>query len=570
MDHSTNSLLATAVLCLIAAFAGGLVARLVKLPVLLGYLFAGIVIGPFTPGLTADQDITANLADIGVTLLLFNVGLHFSLKDLMSVRRIAGVGALLQIGTTLLLGTAFAKIFLNVAWAEAIMVGLGVSIASTAISTRLLIENRQMARFAGRAALGWLVVQDLAVIFAMVLFPIFIGEGSHDLATFVKDISDAVIRLLGFAVAIFLGARYCVPRLLGYVARTGSHELFTLGLIVTALGVAYGSAVVFGVSLALGAFFAGVVIGESDLNHHAAAEILSLQEIFTIFFFVSAGMLFNPATLVQKPIEIAVLWSVIVFGMGGITMMALIAARLPVLAAATVGGAFSQIGEFTFVLAQMGHHAGILNEGTRDLLLATAIVSILLSPLSLAAFRRLGLFIADTKWVQQFQADGAAPVLTPPLDGHVILVGFGRVGKIVAAALQAHKIVPLVIEADRKRMEAARRQDMPTLYGDCTRETIFAAAQPEAASLLIVTVPESHQARRIVSLARKTNPDLRVIVRVHEENDARYMEKQGASLVVMGEREIGIGLSSYALGHFHVDPQVIHGTLDRLRHQDGV
>ena len=323
METHASGLLSTLVVSLVAAFAGGLAVRVIKLPPMLGYLLAGMLIGPFMPDVMGNQTMAAELAEIGVALLLFNVGLHFSLQDLVAVRRIAVWGAFLQMLTSGALGFCIARFFFDRNPATALIMGISFSVASTAISSRLLEEKRQFSTLAGRIAVGWLVVQDIAAILAMVVFPMLINETSSMSGPLVSIMGKTVLQVAAFAVVMLFGARKYVPRLLEYVARVGSRELFTLAVIVIALGIAYGSALIFGVSIALGAFFAGVVIGESDLNHHAAAEALSLQQIFAILFFVSVGMLFDPSSLQRMPVEIVTMWSVIVLGMGGATLLIL-------------------------------------------------------------------------------------------------------------------------------------------------------------------------------------------------------------------------------------------------------
>ncbi len=567
MEFHATGLLPTLVISLVAAFAGGLAVRIVNLPPMLGYLLAGIVLGPATPGYFADQAMASDLAEIGVALLLFNVGLHFSLKDLLAVRRVALLGAFFQMSISCAIGFSLARHFFGCGLAASGIIGLSFSIASTAISSRLLEERRQFSTLAGRIAVGWLVAQDIAAVLAMVLFPAFIGKEELDLGPMFLTLGQTVLQVAGFAVVMLFGARKYIPKLLEYVARVGSRELFTLAVIVIALGIAYGSAVIFGVSIALGAFFAGVVIGESDLSVHAAAEALSMQQIFAILFFVSIGMLFDPGSIMRIPVEIFAALAVIVLGMGFVTFITLIALRVPPQAAALVGGVFAQAGEFSFILSQMGYKWGVLTQNDRDLIIAAALVSIILNPMVTRVFSRLGIWVGGTKSMARWQKLGevAIPEILQPLKEHAILVGHGRVGQKVADALKKNNIPYVIIESDRRLMEKLHRAGMPVIFGDASREIVLMAAHPETAKLLIITTPHSAQVRQTTTQAKRLNPQLEVIVRVHEEAEARHMAKLGVGLSVMGEREIALGLSAHALQHYGIEPNIVLETLNALR-----
>lgn len=568
MEHHSSYLVSTLVVSLVAAFAGGLAARSLKLPPLLGYIFAGVLVGPFTPGFVADQAVASELAEVGVALLLFNIGLHFSVRDLLVVRRIAILGAITQIVISWSLGWILASFVLGSKPEAAIVIGLSIAIASTAISTRVLEERRQLSTVAGRVALGWLIVQDIVVIVALVLLPVLSGREDPNAANIFTKLGQTLLQVTGFALVMLFGGRKVIPYVLGYVARIGSRELFTLAVIVIALGIAYGSSIIFGVSLALGAFFAGIVIGESDLNHHASAEALSMQQIFTILFFVSVGMLFDPRGIVQMPKEIMAFWFAIVFGMGFVTFVLLLLLRIPPEGAAMVGGAFSQIGEFSFVLCELGRGWGLLSKRENDLMLAVALASIVLNPIIMFLFRHIGEWAGSSHLVSRLRRDGEIhmPETAQPLIGHVIIVGHGRVGRTVARALETHGISYISIESNRRLMEKLRQQNKPVIFGDAGREAVLKAAHPETARLIVLTLPDGPQARRIAGLVKKLNPALEIIVRVHDDTDAQHMEKLGIGLAVMGEREIALGLSAYALQHYGVDSQEAMETLSRLRH----
>ena len=565
MEHSTG-LLSTLVVSLVAAFTGGLAARAVNLPPLLGYLLAGIALGPFTPGFIANQAVASELAEIGVALLLFNIGLHFSLKDLVAVRKIAVIGATVQMLIGCILGFWVSWHFLGCSLTASLMMGLSFSIASTAVSSRLLEEKRLMSTYAGRIAMGWLVVQDIAVIIAMVIFPSIVQSSDLSYPQLAAVISKTLLQVMGFAAVIIFGVRQLIPRLLAYVARIGSRELFTLAVIVIALGISYGSAEMFGVSLALGAFFAGVVIGETDLNHHAAAEALSMQQVFTILFFVSAGMLFDPASIMEMPTGIMLAWAAIVVGIGLVTFAALMFARVSPEAAAIVAGAFSQVGEFSFVLGQLGHKWGILTQSDRDLILAVALVSIVLNPIIMFILPKFARWLGGTSIMMRWRSDGEAYIPGgQPLAGHVIMIGHGQVGQMISDALKAHGITYIAIESDRRLMEKLSKQDLPVVFGDATREQVLMAAHPETAKLVIITVPQGNQVRRIATLVKKINPKAEIIVRVHEDAEAKQISKLGIGLAVMGEREIALGLSAFALQHYGVESHIVLQTLSTMR-----
>ncbi len=569
MVSASNGILSTLIISLVAAFAGGLLVRVIRFPPLLGYLAAGTLIGPFTPGIEANQAVASELAEVGVALLLFNIGLHFSWKDLAVVRRIAVFGAVLQMIISCGLGFCVAWLLLGFDTTASFLMGLSFSVASTAISTRLLEEKHQFSSYAGRIALGWLVVQDIAVILAMVLVPFLVNTQGLVLGEVAKSMGKTLLQVAGFAVVIMFGVRKIIPKLLSYVARVGSRELFTLAVIVIALGIAYGSSVLFGVSLALGAFFAGVVIGETDLNHHAAAESLSMQQVFTILFFVSVGMLFDPSSIQRMPFGILASWGVIVVGIGVMTSVLLVIARVRPEAAAVVGGAFSQIGEFSFILSQVGYKWGILNQDNRDLILAVALVSIIGNPLVMYLFVKVGRWVSGTKTVMRWLKEGETHHWPgSPLAGHVILIGHGRVGRMISDALRAHDIAYVTIESDRRLMERLLKLGLPVIFGDATREQVLAASHPETARLVIVTLPLAASVRRIVSqLKQRLNPDIDIIVRVHEDIEAKHMTKLGIGLAVMGEREIALGLSAYALQHYGIDSHEVLETIGNLRQQ---
>lgn len=566
MDAQGLGLLPTLVVSLTVAFLGGLLARAVRLPPMLGYLFAGVVVGPFTPGFIADQSIANELAEIGVALLLFGVGLHFSFQDLLAVRRLVVPGALLQIAVTTAIGSAVGAAVLGLDPSAAVIVGLSVAIASTAVATRALDQRGQLTAVAGRMALGWLVVQDMVVILALVLIPA-LGGGAGAAVDLAGEIGRAVMQLAGFVAIIVLVGRRAIPALLGYVARLGSRELFTLAVVVVALGVAYGSSLLFGISLALAAFFAGVVLGESDLNHHAAAEALPMQHVFAVLFFVSAGMLFDPVTLVHMPLELAAVVVTIVAGTGLVTLAILLGLRASPETAGVVGATFAQIGEFSFILTDLAVRRGLLPASARDLVLGAALVSIMINPLVFPLFLRAAAWLGRIPAVALWREHGgpAMPHWAPKVANHAILVGHGRVGSTVATALAGHGLDYVVVESDRRLAERLRDAGTHVIYGDATREEVLKAALPQSARLIVVALPDAFQARRVISLARKLNPRIETVVRTHTEAEALYLADAGVGLAVMGEREIAFGMSDFALQRLGVAAEDAQDTVNRLR-----
>jgi CPA2 family monovalent cation:H+ antiporter-2 len=567
MSH-VGPLVATLVVALTLAFALGFAARLLRLPPLLGYIAAGIAVGPHTPGFVADPDITAALAEIGVALLLFAVGLQFHARDLLAVWRVALPGALAQITAGTLLGAAAGAAGLGLDWGPALVFGLALAISSTAVSTRALEEKGRLSGEAGRIALGWLVVQDLVVVLALVLLPVLAGVGAaEDLGA---KLATTAVELAAFLVAMALGGRVVLPRLLAVVAGTGSRELFTLAVIVIALGTAFGSSAIFGVSPALGAFFAGVLLGESPLGHQAAAETVPLQRVFVALFFVSVGVLVDPAAMVAMPGASLATLAAVLLGTGGAILALLLLLRVPVPAAATVAGAMTQIGEFSFLLSALAIGAGVLPEAARGPILAAATLTILATPLTQAMADRLALRIEGTRRMRAWlMRRGRARLSHPPaqgLDGHAILVGHGRVGRVVAAALRRHAVPYVVIETDHRMAEALRAEGVPVVWGDATRIEVLKAARPETARLIVLGMPDAAGCRRVLDMARAANPAIIAAARAHDEAEAAFLAREdGMGLVVMGEREIALGMADFAMTRLGVPAEEALRTVEGLR-----
>lgn len=558
MAHETT-LLATFAAAFVFALAFGFLAARLRLPPLVGYLLAGVLIGPFTPGIVADVDLAAQLSEVGVILLMFGVGLHFSLKDLIAVRSIAVPGAIAQILTATLIGGALARIWGWPAGASLVF-GLSLSVASTVVLLKALEQKNALTSREGRIAVGWLIVEDLAMVFALVLLPAFAQMLDGRAAGTDPRLWVSLAWTLGkvtlfVAAALVVGTRL-VPWMLAHVARTGSRELFTLSILAVALGIATGSALLFDVSFALGAFFAGVILSESDLSHKAAEDSLPLQDAFAVLFFVSVGMLFDPAILVHEPWAVLGVVLVIVIGKSLAAFVIVLAFGFPLETALTVSASLAQIGEFSFILASLGLALGLLHSEAQNLILAGAILSIALNPLVFAATGPLLRLIHRSRWITAFLERRASaaeqPSESPPMQGHAIVVGHGRVGGDITPALQHQGLPFVVIERDRRTYDDLRARDIPTVYGDASSNGVLQRAEVSSARMLVIASPDGYQTRRILELSRAANPRIQTIVRTHSESELEYLKGQHVDFVLMAERELALRLTEHVLRGFGV------------------
>ncbi len=540
-------LVSTIAIGLVLAFSLGVLAHRFKLPPLAGYLVAGILIGPFTPGFVADQNIANQLAEVGVILLMFGVGLHFSLEDLLSVRGIAVPGALAQ-------GLVAAPLGMVLGWwlgwapGAGLIFGVALSVASTVVLLRLLQERRLVETERGKITVGWLIVQDIGMVLVLVLLPglagMFHGAATApDAAEIVRTITIMLGKFGIFVAVMLLVGKRLIPAILHYVAHTGSRELFRLAVLSIALGVAYAAAELFGVSLALGAFFAGMMLSESRLSQQAATESLPLRDAFAVLFFVSVGMLFNPKIVVEAPLALLATVLIILVGKS-------IAAYLVVRffgqsrpTALMITACLAQIGEFSFILANLGLILGLLPEEGRDLILAGAIITILLNPLLFAALdvyaARREKALAEAAPVAEEQATPMRePIRPTSLAGHVVLVGHGRVGSFISSVLSESKTPLFVIEDDEDAVAGLKARGIEALRGNAANPAVIPAANLNAARCLLVAIPDAFEGGQVVQQARAINPTLPIIARAHSEAEIEHLKKHGASLVVMGEHEI--------------------------------
>ena len=551
MPHDTP-LIATIVAGLGLAFIFGTIAQRLKIPPLVGYLLAGVAVGPFTPGYVADQALATELAELGIILLMFGVGLHFSLKDLLSVKAIAIPGAIVQIAVATLMGLGLAMLM---KWkvSEGLVFGLALSVASTVVLLRALQERRLMDTGRGRIAVGWLIVEDLAMVLALVLIPAFANLQTGNVATAVSLLGahfelglGGVLLLTAVKVALFIAlmlvvGRRLIPWILHYIAHTGSRELFRLAVLAIALGVAFGSTKLFDVSLALGAFFAGMMLRESPLSARAAQESLPLRDAFAVLFFVSVGMLFDPLSVVRDPWPLIATLLVIIIGKSLAAFLIVIAFRHPVATALTISASLAQIGEFSFILAELGYASKLLSKQARDLILAGAILSIMLNPLVFAGVDWLIARLERRKAPSPSRAAAKAIPVTHLTD-HTILVGYGRVGNIIGNDLKQKKLPFLVIEASDSTVSKLRESGIEALTGNAAQPEILKAAALPKSRNVVVAIPEAFEAGQIVQQARAANAGIRIIARAHSDAEVEHLRGLGADTVIMGEREIARGM----------------------------
>ncbi len=553
MHHTP--LIATIVIGIVLAFIFGAIAHRLKLSPLVGYLLAGVAVGPYTPGFVADQPLSAELAEIGVILLMFGVGMHFSLKDLLSVRAIAIPGAIAQIVLATLLGLGLSWA-LGWSLAAGLVFGLALSVASTVVLLRALQERHLIDTERGRIAIGWLIVEDLAMVLALVLLPALAGllDDSADAASFSASAVDLALAITLGKVAIFLllmlvVGRRVIPWILHYVAYTGSRELFRLAVLAIGLGIAYGAAQIFDVSFALGAFFAGMVLSESELSQQAAEESLPLRDAFAVLFFVSVGILFDPLIVVREPWPVLAVLAIILIGKSVAAFAIVIAFRHPVGTALMIAASLAQIGEFSFILANLGVDLGLLPERGRDLILAGALLSILANPAIFAAISRfkIAAALAPAVGAPAGESAAVAEILPTALTGHAVIIGYGRVGGRLGEALRNKGYAVLAIEDNRDIAARLRGGGVEVIAGNAAAGEVLRAANLPAARWCFVAVPNAFEAGQIIQQARAINPQLPIIARAHFDAEVEHLQRLGASVTIMGENEIARAMAEYAV-----------------------
>ena len=593
MPHETP-LIATIVAGLGLAFIFALVAQRLRLSPIVAYLLGGVVIGPFTPGFVADQNLANELAELGVILLMFGVGLHFSLKDLLSVRAIAVPGALGQIAVATLLGMGFSWVM---GWGlgTGIVFGLALSVASTVVLLRAMQERKLIETERGRIAVGWLIVEDLVMVITLVLIPPLAGLlGGHapgevapsglaanlGLNSIAATLLVTAIKVAAFVALMLVVGRKVIPWVLHFVAHTGSRELFRLAVLAISLGVAYGAAVLFGVSFALGAFFAGMVLAESPLSKQAANETLPLRDAFAVLFFVSVGMLFNPAILIQHPLGVLATFLIIVIGKSIAAFLIVRGFGYSRGVALTISASLAQIGEFSFILAVLGVKLQIIPGTARDLVVAGALLSIVINPILFMALDRFvlrperqpaaapkpeaktearpevepetpsepdagtGAPVAEAQPAPApLPEDDDIEVVQPTkLSQHAILVGHGRVGSRVAKALHQAGVPLVVIEESQSEVEKLKAEGIEVYSGPAGDYETLELQNLAGAKWLVVAIPDAFEAGHLVEQARKLNPTIRILARAHSEEAVDYLRGLGADAILMGEEEIARGM----------------------------
>lgn len=556
--HHDISLITTLAAGFGLALLLGFVAAKLRLPALVGYLLAGIAIGPATPGFVADAQIASQLAEVGVMLLMFGVGLHFSVDDLLAVRKIALPGAVVQMLVATALGAGVATLW---GWSlgAAIVFGISLSVASTVVLLKALESRGVLESANGRIAVGWLVVEDLAMVLVLVLLPALApslgGQAVETGRSTAMTVAITLAQVGGFVAFMLIVGRRLFPWLLWQVAKTGSRELFTLCVIAAAVSIAYGSSAVFGVSFALGAFFAGMVLRESQFSARAAEDTLPLQDAFAVLFFVSVGMLFDPMVLVDEPLRVLVTVAVIMGGKSLAAIAVVLLLRYPIRTAVVVSASLAQVGEFSFILAGLGMSLGLLPKEGNSLILAGALISIALNPLMFAFVTPVERWFRRHPALAQRLEPASDPLAELPLSteakflaNQVVLVGWGRVGKHIAGALVDAGIPFVVAESNREIVETLRRQGTAAVWGDATDPAVLVQAHIRDARALVIATPETVEVRRMVETARGLNPRIEVVVRSHNVEEAALLEKDGAGKVFVGERELAQSMVGFVIG----------------------
>jgi len=552
--HHDTSLIDIIAVGLALAFVLGALANKLKFSPLVGYLLAGVLVGPFTPGFVADQHLAMQLSELGVMLLMFGVGLHFSLDDLMEVKAIAVPGAIVQIAVATLLGWGLAW-YMGWTPLEGFVFGLALSVASTVVLLRAMEDRRMLDTSKGRIAVGWLIVEDLVMVLALVLLPALAGAlGQGDAATattgestgviIAKAIGFTLLQVVAFVAVMLIVGRRVIPWVLEKVAATGSRELFTLSVLAIALGVAFGSAKLFGVSFALGAFFAGMLLNESELSHKAANDSLPLRDAFAVLFFVSVGMLFDPSIVMKYPLHVLATFLIIVVGKSLAAFAIVRAFGHPRDTALTISASLAQIGEFSFILAGLGWQLKILPQVGHDMILAGALLSIVANPFLFAWLDR------RTRAAEAEQAKPVEePLPGPPLiaNDHAIVIGYGRVGSALAQVLKDRGIPVVIIDDNKEHVERAHAAGISGIRGSAAADAVLAEAQPGKAKIAVLAIPQPLEAGEAIAKLRALNPELTVLARAHSDAEVKHLLEHGADGAVLAERELAFSLAEMVM-----------------------
>ncbi len=566
MPHETD-IIATLAAAVVAAAIAGHIAALLRMPPILGFLLAGVAVGPFTPGPIADTGIANQLAEFGIILLMFGVGIHFSLKDLRAILRIVLPAATAQV---ILMGFLVAGLLSLWGWSlgTGLLMGIAISIASTVIVVHAFDRRGELDSLHGRVAVGWLVIEDLLTVLVLILVPLLAADdGGRSLMTILEAVGIGIAEVVALSVGLLVIGMRVVPRLLLLTARLNSRELRLVTVLALALGIAYGAAELFDVSFALGAFLAGLVVSEADISHQAAADALPLQDAFAALFFVSVGMLFDPAFLLDEPVLVIVVVLLIVLAKPLVTQLLLSALHFPDRPGLLISASRAQIGEFSFILASVGLAEGIFNDDQVSLILAGSIISILLNPLMFSGVGRVANHIPMPLPVRlPFRPFHIEPAPQSEMRGHAIVLGGGRVGALIIAELRHLDIPVIVVDFHRDVVEALRASGISSIYSDVANPQLMRHLDLPHARVLVVAISDEIAARLFVERVREITPDLPIVVRTHTETERAHLDALPYTEAVMGERELAIEMTSYALRQFGLSSDELEEVEEELRH----
>ncbi|WP_437627415.1 cation:proton antiporter [Sorangium sp. So ce1151] len=552
---------------LTAALALGFITQRMRLSPIVGYLLAGILVGPFTPGFVADKPLADQLAEIGVILLMFGVGLQFHVRELLAVRKVAIPGALIQIAVATALGVLVSRAA-GWSWAASVVFGIAISVASTVVLTRVLSDSHVLHTSAGHLAVGWLVLEDVFTVLVLVLLPGLVGGGDRGATGIALSVGLALLKLAGLVAFTFIVGQRVIPTLLGYVAKTGSRELFTLTVLVVALGVAVGSAKLFGSSMALGAFLGGLVVGQSDFSSRAASEALPMRDAFAVLFFVSVGMLLDPSQLAASWPAAAATLAVVLIGKPLAALAVVLLLRRPMQTAFAVALSLAQIGEFSFILATLGRQLGVMPDEATQVLVLASIVSITLNPLLFSARGRFArwtsaLFLRRRPAAGADSAEGeAAPA--DDLAHRTVVVGYGPVGRTLTRLLRENGIEPTVVELNLDTVKELQVQGIRAIYGDATQREILERAGVGAADSLLFTSAGA-PGNGVIEQAKGVNPKLFVLARAFYLREVPVLQKAGADVVVTGEAEVAFSMTERLLVRLGATAEQVERERERVR-----
>jgi CPA2 family monovalent cation:H+ antiporter-2 len=567
--HDTE-IIATLTAAVVAAAVGGHIAALLRMPPILGFLLAGVVIGPFTPGVTADSSVAGQLAEFGIILLMFGVGIHFSLRDLRAVLRIVLPASLAQaVFITLLVAGLMS--FWGWGWGTSLLMGLAISIASTVVVVHAFDRRGELDSLHGRVAVGWLVIEDLLTVFVLILVPLLASpEGGGSLAELGEAVGVGMVKVAVFSVGMIVVGARVVPHLLLLTARLNSRELRLVTVLALALGIGYGASTFFDVSFALGAFLAGLVVSEAEVSHQAAADALPLQDAFAALFFVSVGMLFDPLFLFEEPLLVVVVVLLIVVAKPAVTQLLLSALHFPERPGLLISASRAQIGEFSFILGSIGLAEGLIDDDQMSLILAGSIVSIVLAPLIFTGAGRISLRVTGPLPVRlPIRPFHIEPVSKDELSGHAVILGGGRVGGLIIREMLELEIPVIVADYHRGVVENLRASGVSAIYGDVANPQLLQLLDLAHARVLVVAISDEIAARLAVERAHQIKPDLPIVVRTHTEHERVYLDHLPYTEAVMGEHELAVEMASFALRQFGLSLGELDAVEQDLRSRPG-